>query len=98
MERHAQGESEINGLRARVARLRQMREGAERLLEGPYRLAVGRPRQGLFACLPTVGHGLVPDFAPQGMIGEPFRLLGETVGIELFDGGNDAGVEGMSSL
>jgi hypothetical protein len=29
------------------------------------------------------------------MLGQPFRLLGQTVGIEPFDGFDDAGVEGM---
>ena len=41
MERRAQGESEINGLLVRVARLRQMRQNAERLLKIPYGLTVG---------------------------------------------------------
>ena len=39
----AQGKSEIDGLLARVARLWQMLEGAERLLEVAHGLAVGRP-------------------------------------------------------
>ena len=42
----AQGESEIDGLLARVACLRQMWEGTERLSKNP-RPRVGRPRQGL---------------------------------------------------
>src|ERR1043166_7509682 len=46
-ERRAQGESEIDGLLARAARLRQTLEGTERLLEVAHRLTVGRPGQGL---------------------------------------------------
>src|SRR5439155_20207966 len=42
-ERRAQGEPEIDGLLTCVALLWQMREGTERLLEGPHSLAVGRP-------------------------------------------------------
>ena len=41
IERQAQGEPEIDGLLAGVARLRQMREGTERLLAVPHGLAVG---------------------------------------------------------
>jgi hypothetical protein len=39
-ERRAQGEPEVDGLRKCVTRLWQMREGTERLLEIPHRLAV----------------------------------------------------------
>src|SRR5437764_15350129 len=41
LERRTQGEAEIDGLLARVALLRQMREGAERLLEVSHSLTVG---------------------------------------------------------
>jgi hypothetical protein len=40
-KRRAQGESEVDGLLARVALLRQMHEGTERLLEIPHSLAMG---------------------------------------------------------
>ena len=53
-----------------------MREGTERLLEGPHRLAVGRARQGLLPRLPAVRQGLVPHLPPQGMVRQPFDLLG----------------------
>ena len=62
---------------SRVSRcLRQMREGAERLLEVPHGLAVGRPRHGLLPRLPAVRQGLVPHLTPQGMVGQAFDLLG----------------------
>jgi hypothetical protein len=92
-ERHAQGEPEIDGLLARVALLWQMREGTERLFEGPHGLAVSRPRQGLLPRLPAVHQGLVPHFAPQGMVGQAFDLLGHAVGRERLKSLDDAGVE-----
>ena len=93
LERRAQGEPEIDGLLARVACLRQMREGAERLLEVPHGLAVGRPRQGLLPCLPAVCQGLVPHLAPQGMVRQAFDLLGHPVPDERFEGLDDAGMQ-----
>ena len=70
-----------------------MREGAERLLEVPHGLAVGRPRHGLLPRLPAVGQGLVPHLAPQGMVGQPFDLLGQPVAGERLEGLDDAGME-----
>ena len=74
-ERRAQGKPEVDGLLARVARLRQMRENTERLLEIPHGLAVGRPRHGLLPGLPAVGQGLGPHLTPQGMVRQPFDLF-----------------------
>jgi hypothetical protein len=68
-ERRAQGESEIDSQRARVACLRQLRQGPERLLEAPHGLAMGRSRQGLLPRLPKVRQGLIPHLPPQGMMG-----------------------------
>ena len=92
-ERQAQGEPEIDGLLARVARLRQMREGTERLLEVPHGLAVGRPRQGLLPRLPAVRQGLVPHLAPQGMVRQAFDLLGHPVPGERLQGRDNAGMQ-----
>src|SRR5262249_18967727 len=77
LERPAQGEPEIDGLRVRVARLRQMRESAERLLEGPHGLAERSTVVGPGASLLAAGHGLAPLLAPQGMVGQQFDLLGQ---------------------
>jgi hypothetical protein len=46
------------------ALLRQMREGAECLLEVSHSLAVGGPRYGLLPRLPEVHQGLIPYLAP----------------------------------
>ena len=76
----------------RVALLRQMREGAERLLEVPHGLAVGRPRHGLLPRLPAVRQGLVPHLPPQGMVRQAFDLLGHPVPGERLKGLDDPGV------
>ena len=113
-ERRAQGEPEIDGLLARGALLWQMREGAERLLEVPHGLAVGRPPHGLLPRLPAVRQGLVPHLAPQGMVGQAFDLvwvlpsgrkalrlrihLGYLVSAERFEALDNPGVEHPSPL
>ena len=63
-KRHAQGEPQIDGLLDGITRFRQMREGAERLLEVPHGLAVGRPRHDFLPRLPAVCQGLGPYLAP----------------------------------
>ena len=68
-------------------------EGAERLLEVPHRLAVGRPRHGLLPRLPAVRQGLVPHLAPQGMVGQAFDLLGHPVPSERLQRLDDAGMQ-----
>ena len=70
-----------------------MREGAERLLEVPHGLAVGRPRHGLLPRLPAVRQGLVPHLPPQGMMRQAFHLLGDPVSGERFEGLDDAGMQ-----
>ena len=67
-EGRAQGKAEIDGLLTRVARLWQMRQDTERLLEGAHRLAVGRARHGLLTRLPEICQGLVPYLTSQGMV------------------------------
>src|SRR4051794_9502097 len=63
VKRREQGEPEIDGLLARVTRLRQKRESMKRLLEIPYLLVVRRPRHGLVPRLPAVQERLVPHCA-----------------------------------
>ena len=84
---------------SRVSRcLRQMREGTERLLEGPHGLAVGRPRHGLLPGLSAVRQGLVPHFPPQGMVGQPFHLLGHPLPGQGFEDLDDPRVQGAPPL
>ena len=75
-ERRAQGEPEVDGLLACVARLRQMREGRQRLLEVPHGLAVGRSRHVLLPRLPAVGHRFLPYLTSQGVVGQSVNLFG----------------------
>jgi hypothetical protein len=93
-----QVEPEVDGLLLRGTALREMREGCQGLLEARHDLSQGRARIRLGTGLPTVRHRLVPDLAPEGMLGQPFRLLGQTVGIEPFAGVDDAGVQGPAPL
>jgi hypothetical protein len=67
-ERYAHGEPEVDGLLAGIACLRQMWEDAERLLEVPHRLTVGRHLHGLLPRLPAVYQGLIPHLSSQGMV------------------------------
>ena len=93
-ERRPQVESEVDGLLLRGTALREMREGCQGLLDARHNLSQGRTRERLGTGLPTVRHGLVPDLASEGMLRQPFCLLGQPVGIELFAGFDDAGVQG----
>src|SRR5262245_2022957 len=98
MERGAQGESQIDGLLLHGTCLWEVREDAERRLEVLYNLTAGRLCQGLFPCLPAVGQGLVPHFAPQGMMGQPFDLLGYPVPGKPLEGLDDSSMERPPSL
>ena len=90
---YAQGEPEVDGLLRVSRRSGRCGEGAERLLKGPHRLTGGRPRHGLLPRLAAVRQGLVPHLAPQGMVGQPFHLLGQPVPGERLQGRDDAGVQ-----
>ena len=69
-----------------------MREDTERLLEAPHGLTVGRPRHSLLPRLPAVRQGLVPHLAPQGMVRQPFDLLGHPLPGERLQGLDDPGM------
>src|SRR3989442_596332 len=97
-ERRAQGESEIDGLRARVTLVWQMPEGTERLLEISHGLAVGRPRHGLLPRLPAVVESLIPHLA-LGEVVRQFRvMLLQAVLIQCFDGLPNGPVQGLAAL
>jgi hypothetical protein len=90
--------SEIDGLLNCIVLLWQMRQGAERLLEGPHSVAVGRPRHRLLPRLLSVCQGLVPHFSPQGMMGQALELLGHPISGERLQGRGNAGVERAAAL
>src|SRR3989441_5827468 len=97
VERIAKLQQEINPLLDRSSALREMPESFERLLEARDCFPVGRARGGLRPGLTEVGDGLVPDLAPEGMVGETIDVLGQPVGIQLFDRRHSARVEGAPS-
>src|SRR5207253_11442385 len=55
-------------------------------------LPIFRPR------LTEVSHSLVPDLAPEGMVGETIDVLGQAVGIQLFDRHHNPSVEGPATV
>ena len=80
-QRTVQFTEQIDALCERLTLCRQVSEGDRRLLTTDDRLAVGRARHGFVAGLPIVGEGLVPPLAPEGMVGEPFDVLAQAVGV-----------------
>src|SRR5437016_10799004 len=96
-ERIAKVQPKIDTLLDCFATFGEMREGSERLLKARDCFPVGRVRGGLRPGLTEVGDGLVPDLAPEGMVGETIDLLGQPVGIELFDRLHDLSVEDSPS-
>ena len=92
-----QGEAQIDGLLTHVTCLRQMREGTERLLKVHLGLAVG-----LTAPQPSPPadstSGLVPHFAPQGMVCQALDLFGQAVRVEAFEKLDNAPMQHTPSL
>ena len=77
IERVSKREAEIDRLLMRVATLRELGQDMQGLLIIRHGFAVGRARRGLAPGLPEVGYGFVPDLALQGMMGQPFDLVGQ---------------------
>ena len=98
IERVSKREAEIDRLLMRVATLRELGQDMQGLLIIRHGFAVGRARRGLAPGLPEVGYGFVPDLALQGMMGQPFDLVGQTVGREPLDDLNEPGVQGPPPL
>ena len=94
IEGMAQAKADIDGLLVTFATLGEVRQGPQRLLQARHRLPSGRAGHRLVARLAAVGDGLVPHLTPQGMVGQPFHLVGEPVGIALFDGRHNTGIRG----
>jgi hypothetical protein len=89
----AQAKVDIDRLLVARAPLGEMLQGHQRLLEARPRFPTGRACHRLVARLAAIGDGLVPHLAPQGMTRQPFHLVGEPVGIALFDGRDNAAME-----
>src|SRR2546427_3653928 len=97
-ERTAKVQPEIDTLLDGLATLGEMREGSERLFEPRDRFPVGRACGSLRPGLTAVGDGLVPYLSLEGMVGEAIDLLGQPVGVQLFDRLHDPSVEGPPSV
>ena len=74
---HAKVKPQIDGLLTRVARLAADAEGLQRLLKVRHSLPVGRARMRALSPACRQYRGLVPHLAPQGMVRQPFDLLGQ---------------------
>src|SRR5437773_497115 len=97
-ERVAQLDPKIDGLGERVPIFREVIQSTESLLEMRRRLPVGRTGEGLGPSLPEIGDGLAPCLTPDRVVGEPFDLLCETVGMQPLDGLHDLAMESAPSL
>src|SRR3989441_10912243 len=97
-ERTAKVEPEIDTLLDGLATRGEMREGSERMFEPRDRFPVGRACGSLPPGLTAVGDGLFPYLSLEGMVGEAIDLLGQPVGVQLFDRLHDPSVEGPPSV
>ena len=77
--------------------LGEVREDAERLLEARRRLAIRGACQRLGARLAEIADRLLPHLAAEGVVGEPFDVLGQALPVEPLDGLDDPGVEGYAA-
>src|SRR5262249_9556837 len=73
--------------------LRQFFQSTQRLVEGSPGVSECRSRGRLPSGLPEIVHCLLLQVALDGMIGEPLDLLGQPVGVKVFDGSYDTSVD-----
>ena len=78
-------EADLEGLLQRGLALRQRLEDAQRLLEPDPGVRERRPRGRLESGLPEIVHRLLPQLAPDGVMGEPLDLLAEAIPVERLD-------------
>ena len=82
----------------RVATLRELGQDMQGLLIIRHGFAVGRARRGLAPGLPEVATALSQTSPLQGMMGQPFDLVGQPVGREPLDDLNELGVQSLPPL
>src|SRR5262245_41191528 len=70
-----------------------MREGAERLLEGPHSLTMSRPRHSRLPRLAAVCYSLVPHLTSQGMVGQTVDQVASTLPGVGFEGRDNLRVQ-----
>ena len=92
-QRVCQSKAELDSQYSGIAVFGQVRESPEGLLVSDHGLAERGAVEGPRASLLAVDDGLVPHFTPQGMLDQPFGLLGHPVSGERLQGLDDAGME-----
>src|SRR5262245_47827474 len=80
--------SQVDSLLERVATVGKMAECINGLLEPNYCFASRAVRSGLGPCLTQIRHSLLPELAPNRVIGQALYLLDEAISIGRFDGLN----------
>src|SRR5262249_48256917 len=78
--------------------LREMLEGFQRVFEPGGGLLERGTIQRLRAGLPEIAHGGLPDFAIEGMMGEPLDVLSQAAGMEPLDGLDNPGVQRAATV
>jgi hypothetical protein len=85
VQHQAQLQADLEALLQRGRALRQHLEEAQRLLEPAPGVLKRRPRGGLASRLPEIVHRLLPQLAPEGVMGEPLDLLARGDPVERLD-------------
>ena len=93
VQHRPQLEADLEGLLQRGRALRQRLEDTQRLLEPAPGVRERRPRGRLESGLPEIVHRLLPQLAPEGVMGEPLDLLAEAIPVERLDRLDDPRVE-----
>ena len=91
-------EADLEALLQRGRALRQRVEDAQRLLEPGPGVRERRPRRRLESGLPEIGHRLLPQLAPEGVMGEPLDLLAQAIPVERLDRVDDPRVKRAAAL
>ena len=92
-QRVSKSQTNVDSLLEVLTRLGMMTERRQRLLEVRRRLLVGRARECFGPGLPEIGQRLVPDFAANGVMGQPLYMLREAVTVKRLDRVDDPGVK-----
>ena len=79
VQHRAQFEADLERLLQRGLAFWQRLEDPQRLFEPGPGVRERRPRGGLECGLPEIVHRLLPQFAPEGVMGEPLDLLVEPI-------------------
>ena len=83
---------DVDGQLRRLPGLGQMTQRPKRLLQVRNGLVIGTPRHGPQSRLAEIRYRLLPQLSPQGVMGQPLRLLGDALAREPLDGLGDAGM------